>query len=187
MSADLSFLMNSAESASDALHLHSVRSAVEEQAGFPRSGRASSVTPVRPVPFGAALRVDPYLRDPALPQHVLWKVFQYVNEKLDSRLTWEEIASAVGMDQFRLGRGFKQSAGMTLHQYVTRCRVWQAMQLLADDGLSIADVALEVGCSCQSHLTTLFRKHTGTTPGAFRRAVFRGARPPAFGEMFAAA
>jgi AraC-like DNA-binding protein len=25
-----------------------------------------------------------------------------------------------------------------------------------------------VGCCCQSQFTTLFRKHTGTTPGRFR-------------------
>ncbi len=42
------------------------------------------------------------------------------------------------------------------------------MRLLARDELTLADIALEVGCSCQSHLTTLFRKHLGTTPGAFR-------------------
>ena len=47
--------------------------------------------------------------------------------------------------------------------------------------LTLADIALEVGCSCQSHLTTLFRKHLGTTPGAVRvSARDRGGRVPHF-------
>jgi len=36
--------------------------------------------------------------------------------------------------------------------------------------LSIAEIALEVGCSCQTHLTNLFRKCAGTTPSACRTA-----------------
>ena len=49
------------------------------------------------------------------------------------------------------------------------CRVERAIKLLSHSELSIADIALEIGCSCQSHFTTLFRSHTGMTPRAFRR------------------
>jgi transcriptional regulator GlxA family with amidase domain len=79
------------------------------------------------------------------------------------------MAAAVGLDAFKFGRRFKQSTGMTPHRYVTRCRVRRAMKLLAQGDLGIVDIALEVGCACQSHFTSLFRKHTGTTPGVFRR------------------
>jgi AraC family transcriptional regulator len=68
---------------------------------------------------------------------------------------------------------------MTPHQYIIRCRLRRAMKLLARDELTLADIALEVGCSCQSHLTTLFRKHLGTTPGAFRLSAREGQRRPA--------
>ncbi len=101
-------------------------------------------------------------------------VVRYVDAHLDSKLKWEEIAAAVGLDAFRFGRGFKLATGMTPHQYVVRCRVRRAMRLLVRTESSIADVALEVGCSCQSHLTTLFRKHAATTPAAFRRAARAG-------------
>ena len=103
-----------------------------------------------------------------LSREVLRRAIRFVNENLDSKLKWDDIASDVGLDPFTFGRGFKQSTGMTPRQYIIRCRLRYAMQLLAQEGLSLADVAFEVGCSCQSHLTTLFRKHLGTTPGAFR-------------------
>jgi transcriptional regulator GlxA family with amidase domain len=105
-----------------------------------------------------------------LPYAALRRTLRYINDNLDSKLTWHEIAARVDVGTFGFGRSFKLSTGMTPHQYVIRCRVRRAMKLLARERPSIADIALEVGCSCQSHLTTLFRKYTGTTPGAFRSA-----------------
>ena len=105
-----------------------------------------------------------------LSSAALRSALRYIGDNLDSKLTWHEIAARIGVDAFGFGRSFKRSTGMTPRQYVIRCRVRHAMRLLARGDLSLADIALEVGCSCQSHLTTVFRKHTGTTPGAFRRA-----------------
>src|ERR1700686_2003792 len=109
-------------------------------------------------------------RDPRLARDVLRRAIRFVNENLDSKLKWDEIATAVGLDPFTFGRGFKQATGMTPHQYIIRCRLRRAMRLLARDELTLADIAIEVGFSCQSHLTNQFRKHLGTTPGAFRGA-----------------
>jgi len=105
-----------------------------------------------------------------LSSEALRSTLRYINENMDSKLTWHAIAARIGLDAFTFGRSFKRSTGMTPHQYVMRCRLRRAMKLLAGEKLSVADIAFEVGCSCQSHLTTLFRKYTGTTPAAFRRA-----------------
>ncbi len=118
-------------------------------------------------------------RDTRLARDVLRRAIRFVNDNLDTKLKWDEIASVVGLDPFTFGRGFKLATGMTPHQYIIRCRIRRAMRLLAGDELTLADIAFEVGCSCQSHLTTLFRKHLGTTPGAFRRSAReRRPRPP---------
>jgi AraC-like DNA-binding protein len=104
-----------------------------------------------------------------LKHEELRRVTAYVGDHLDSKLTWSDIAQSAGMERFTLGRRFKNTVGITLHQYVIRRRVRKAMKLVREGRASLADIALEVGCSCQSHLTTLFRRYVGTTPGAFRR------------------
>ena len=120
-------------------------------------------------------------RDPRLARDALRRAIRFVNDNLDSKLKWGEIATAVGLDPFTFGRGFKLATGMTPHQYIIRCRLRRAMRLLVREELPLADIALEVGCSCQSHLTTLFRKHLGTTPGAFRVSIReRQRREPRF-------
>jgi AraC-like DNA-binding protein len=128
-------------------------------------------------PFDRLHAGAPRRRKPGLAPHALRRALSYVDDTLDGRLTWEDIAAALDMNHFTLGRAFRASTGMTLHQYVTERRVHRARQLLAQGALSIADVALEVGFSCQSHLTTQFRRYTGTTPAAFRRAAARSDRP----------
>jgi AraC family transcriptional regulator len=107
---------------------------------------------------------------PGLSREYLRRAVRYIHDNLEGKLNWERIGQAVGLAPFTFGRSFKLTTGLTPHQYVIRCRLRKAMSLLANTDLSICDIALDVGCSCQSHLTTLFRKHTGTTPAAFRLA-----------------
>jgi AraC family transcriptional regulator len=119
--------------------------------------------------------VDMPSRVPGLSREHLRRAVKFIHDNLEAKLHWEQIAEAVGLAPFNFGRSFKITTGLTPHQYVIRCRIRKAMSLLVDTGRSICDIALDVGCSCQSHLTTLFRKHTGTTPGAFRTASTRRA------------
>jgi transcriptional regulator GlxA family with amidase domain len=116
---------------------------------------------------------EPRRRDPRLPREPLRRALRFISANLDSKLNWDRIACAAGMPPFVFGRSFKLTTGLAPHQYVIRCRIKRAMSLLASSTQSIADIALDVGCSCQSHLTTMFRKHTGTTPGRFRQSARR--------------
>ncbi len=118
---------------------------------------------------GDAPRYAPPPPEQRLTRDTLRRVVRFVNDNIDSKLTWDDIADGIGMDRYVFGRRFKLTTGITPHQYVIRCRIRKAMKLLAHGRSSLADIALDIGCSCQSHFTTLFRNHVGTTPGAFRR------------------
>jgi methylphosphotriester-DNA--protein-cysteine methyltransferase len=69
-----------------------------------------------------------------------------------------------------LARLFKQSLGVSPHQYLIQVRVNSARWLLsAGSGeRSLAEVATAVGFADQSHLTRHFQRMTGVTPGQFR-------------------
>jgi AraC-like DNA-binding protein len=57
--------------------------------------------------------------------------------------------------------------GILLHQYQTQIRVERAKMQLAQ-GVSIQQVAVEVGFVDQSHLTRHFKRFVGITPGKYR-------------------
>src|SRR5258706_5067702 len=92
-----------------------------------------------------------YARTPEqrLTRDALRRVVRFVNDNIDSKLTWDDIADAVGMDSYVFGRRFKLTTGITPHRYVMRRRIRKAMKLLQGRA-SLADIALEIGCSCQS-------------------------------------
>ena len=109
-----------------------------------------------------------------LSWEALRRVVRFVNDNLDTKLKWNDIAAEIALDPCRFGKRFKQCTGMTPHEYVIRCRLRRAIKLLTRTERSLPEIALDVGCACQSHFTTMFRKCTGTTPGAFRRAFIVG-------------
>jgi AraC family transcriptional regulator len=68
-------------------------------------------------------------------------------------------------------RAFRISTGCPPRVYVEQRRVARAKALIAESARPLAEVAVETGFGTQSRLTTTFRRHTGFTPAAYRRAV----------------
>lgn len=99
-----------------------------------------------------------------LPRNKLRLACDYINENIRQDLTLTEIAEAVGMSTYHFARLFKQSIGVTPHQYVIQCRVARAKHLLLQGELNIAEVAKSVGFFDQSHLTKHFKRLVGVTP-----------------------
>ncbi|MEO1621820.1 MAG: AraC family transcriptional regulator [Cyanobacteria bacterium J06632_3] len=99
----------------------------------------------------------------------LKRVLDYIQTHLSDELSLAMLAELIGLSRFYFVHRFKRSMGMTPYQYVSRQRVERAKQLLKMKEMAIAEVALASGFSSQSHLTRMFRKYVGTTPGAYRR------------------
>lgn len=106
-----------------------------------------------------------------LPEYKLRQVIAYINEHLNQDLTLAELAAILQMSPHYFASLFKQSTGLAPYQYITNCRVEKAKLLLRERHLTIIEVCQEVGFQCQSHFTKVFRKHTTTTPKAYRDAL----------------
>ena len=61
--------------------------------------------------------------------------------------------------------------GIAPHNWLVARRVETAKDKLRDDRLTLLDVALACGFADQSHLTRVFTRMVGVTPGAWRRAL----------------
>ncbi len=70
------------------------------------------------------------------------------------------------MSPYYFLRLFKQSMGITPHQYILQRRIEKAKFLL-QHGESIAEIAIKVGFCDQSHLTQYFKRIVGVTPKKF--------------------
>jgi AraC family transcriptional regulator len=92
----------------------------------------------------------------------------FVNDNLASSLSLTDLASLVEMGPCHFARAFKESTGLSPHQYVLRRRIDRAIEMLKDERSSLAGIAYDLGFSSQGHFTTVFRKFTGTQPTNYR-------------------
>ena len=80
-----------------------------------------------------------------------------------------DVAQAAGLPPFRLFRAFLRATGMTPHVYQRQARVRFAVGMIRF-GHPLREVAMAAGFADQAHLTRIFRKTMGITPGAYRGA-----------------
>jgi len=80
----------------------------------------------------------------------------------------DALARDTGLSKFHLLRLFKAVHGTTPAGYATARRMERAKAMLKGTALSAAAVAEAVGYESDSAFLRAFRRHTGTTPAAFR-------------------
>jgi AraC family transcriptional regulator len=80
-----------------------------------------------------------------------------------------DLAREVAVHPAHLARAFRQQFGTSVGGYVRRLRLDRAAAELERSDKALAAIALAAGFADQSHFTRSFRRHTGFTPGAYRR------------------
>jgi AraC family transcriptional regulator len=98
-------------------------------------------------------------------------VQDYILAHLDRNIALQELADLTGLNPHYFCRLFKTSLGITPHQYLLKCRVEKASQLLKNTEYSIADVAHKVGFYDQSRFTQVFRRWMGVTPKQYQNGL----------------
>ncbi|WP_445398624.1 helix-turn-helix domain-containing protein [Streptomyces sp. LE64] len=82
----------------------------------------------------------------------------------------EDYATALGYSVKSLTRACLAATGQPVKQVIDARVVLQAKRLLAHTDDPVAGIARQLGFSEPTNFGTYFVRHTGTTPGAFRRA-----------------
>lgn len=88
---------------------------------------------------------------------------------LAEHTTVNDLAQECRMSASHFARAFRQTTGMTAHQWLTHHRVAVAKEILRDRSRELSDVALTCGFADQSHFTRVFSRAAGMPPGAWRR------------------
>jgi AraC family transcriptional regulator len=103
-----------------------------------------------------------------LAPYKLKEILDYIQVHLSENLSLDTLAAQINLSRCHFAFGFKQSTGTSPHRYVSQQRVEKAKQLLKLNRLPITEVALACGFANQSHLTTVFKKYSGTTPKTYQ-------------------
>lgn len=80
------------------------------------------------------------------------------------------LATQTGLSVFHYLRVFAAVLGVTPHQYLLRCRLRKAAQMLTDEDRPITEIALDVGFADLSNFVRTFRRAAGVSPRRYRQA-----------------
>jgi AraC family transcriptional regulator len=98
------------------------------------------------------------------------RVREYIESNIAQSIRVTDLSALVFRTAAHFSRAFKRSFGQTPHAYVLRRRIEVASQLMIESSTPLSQIALKCGFNDQAHLCKQFRKHTGATPAAWRRA-----------------
>ncbi len=91
-----------------------------------------------------------------------------IEQNISRPYTLSQLSRCVGLNDFKLKKGFKQTFGTTVFGYLHELRMQEARRLLLDTSTSIHEVSDYCGYSYVQHFTTAFKSKFGVTPGNVR-------------------
>jgi AraC family transcriptional regulator len=100
---------------------------------------------------------------------VLRRAIERLRSDADADVSLAALASESGLSRFHFCRAFKESTGLSPHNWLRQYRLDQAMMMLRDPNNSVALVAASLGYASQTAFAAAFRKLTGVTPTDWRR------------------
>lgn len=103
----------------------------------------------------------------------LERVRDRVHEEFRDPPTLAELAEQAGVHRVTVAQAFRRHFRCTAGEYIRQRRVEVAIRRLLDPGPRLSEVAYHAGFADQPHLTRIFRRLVGTTPGAFRERLTR--------------
>jgi AraC family transcriptional regulator len=119
---------------------------------------------------GSEYQAKQKLQVSALPQRILKRVRERIEASVHTDISLEALAEESGYSRAHFLRMFREATGVTPHQYVLDVRLRHAQEWLRKKNSTLIDIADICGFSSQSHMTSVFRKRLGVTPGEFRRS-----------------
>lgn len=101
----------------------------------------------------------------------LEKAKSIIEQNIQTPPTLIELSRMVGINEFKLKRGFKQTYHKTVFAHLNQTRMQQAAKLLTDSTKAIVEVAQLVGYNNHGHFSSAFKDYFGQTPSAYRKHI----------------
>ena len=98
------------------------------------------------------------------------KIKAYIDAHYTSDITLESLSETAYISKHHLAHIFKQQAGVSPIRYLIERRIEMAKGLLAETALPVGEIAAQVGYSDNVYFSQIFKRITGLSPSAYRRA-----------------
>jgi len=97
------------------------------------------------------------------------RVLSFIDDNLAEKIGVENFAAVARLSKSHFARAFRATVGEAPHAYLIRRRVESAQEMILFTQKPLARIAVDCGLGDQAHMTRLFRRVVGVSPGAWRR------------------
>jgi len=94
---------------------------------------------------------------------------ELVASKIENPPSIIELSKLVGLNEYKLKKGFKELFGTTIFGYIHNLRMSKAKKLLLGTDKTAKEIAYETGYSSPQHFSTAFKKQYGVAPNSIRK------------------
>ena len=112
------------------------------------------------------------LAPPTLPRDPrIERTVRFIDRHFQKKISLKELAAVASLSPYHFLRTFHSTVGVSPHEYLIRCRLRRAQQLILSNAKSrlLADIAVEAGFYDEAHLAWHFRRVFGQPPGRWLR------------------
>jgi len=92
----------------------------------------------------------------------------YIEANIQNELFCDDVAKQVNLSTDYLSKVMKRATGFTLKEYIIRKKMERAMLLLRSEDIGVGEVARRVGYENFAYFSTIFKKHAGMPPSAYK-------------------
>ena len=92
----------------------------------------------------------------------------YISEHFAEPLRLGDVAHVFGFSEGHLSVIFKQNFDQTFSEYLLAYRLERGKELLVSTGISVGEIAFQVGFNSNSYFCTAFKKREGLSPKRYR-------------------
>lgn len=100
---------------------------------------------------------------------VVESIRDFIIENYQTALSLQHIADHIGMNKNYISNLYHKETGLTITEHISGLRLNKAVFMLKNSSCSISQIASTCGFSDQNYFSRFFKKHTGQTPGDFRK------------------
>ncbi|MBE7040950.1 MAG: helix-turn-helix domain-containing protein [Ruminococcaceae bacterium] len=98
-------------------------------------------------------------------------IVQYIDENYNQDISLRDVAEHFCLSEGHIGRLLKNDLNTSFKQRLNERRIEVAKTLLlGNENLSVGDVATKVGCNSAMTFIRMFKKHTGISPGEYKKS-----------------
>lgn len=94
---------------------------------------------------------------------------ELITSRIENPPTIVELSKLIGINEYKLKKGFKELFGTTVFGYIHKMRMSMAKKLLLGTDKTAKEIAYEAGYSSPQHFANAFKKEFGISPNSVRK------------------